>query len=54
MFPCMYDPQSCSGGSPVLLVGLTILGGPAGEVSDKTALWMSMLEIRHRANDPVL
>ena len=51
---CTYNTQSCTGGSLVLLVGLTTPGRSAGEGSHKTALWMSRLEVRRRANNPVL
>ena len=50
---CPRDPQSCTGGSLVLLGGLTMPGRSAGEGSDKTALWTSRLEARRRVNHPV-
>ena len=49
---CPYDPQSRIGGSLVLLVGLTMPGGSAGEGSDKTASWPSRLGVGHGVSNP--
>ena len=51
---CLHDLQSSTGKGLVLLAGLTKLGRSAGEGSDKTTLWIAKMEVRHRANDPVL
>ena len=49
---CPYDPQSRISGSLVLLVGLTMPGGSAGEGSDKTASWPSRLGVGRGVSNP--
>ena len=49
---CPCDPQSRIGGSLVLLVGLTMPGGSAGEGSDKTAFWPSRLGVGRGVSNP--
>ena len=49
---CPYDPQSCIGGSLVLLVGLTMPGRSVGEGSDKTVPWPSRLGVGRGVSNP--
>ena len=47
---CPCNPQSCAGGSLVLLAGSTMPDWSAGEGSDKKALWSSRLGVGHGAS----
>ena len=49
---CPYEPQSCIGGSLVLLVGLTMPGRSVGEEFDKAASWPSRLGVGHGVSNP--